>query len=108
MDEDDDSITIVERKQLQEEKQQKKEELIAKNLEKYEQELATIIADYGGTIRQLDNDEWVMIVAYLDSSRESEGVNRVMVKARKGDIDSYDLGDIEFDELVSRMIMETE
>lgn len=107
-DDEDHTITIRKRKELEEKKKLKKEELVAKNLEKYKQELATIIADYGGTIRQLDDDQWVMIVAYLGSSHKTTTVNKVMVKAKKADLDRYDMGDIEFDELVPRMVIETE
>lgn len=102
------TITIKERKEFEERKQAKKQQLVEKNLQQYIEELAGIIADYGGTIRQIDNDEWVMIVAYMGSSHKTTTVNKVMVRAKKADIDRYDRGDIDNEELRSRMIVETE
>jgi hypothetical protein len=114
-DEDDNTLTLKKRKEFLEkrkehekQKQAKKEELIEKNLEQYQQELAMIIADYGGTIRQLDGDQWIMIVAYLGSSHKTTTVNKLMVSAKKADIDLYDHGEIEFEDLMSRMVIEME
>jgi hypothetical protein len=114
-DEDDNTLTIKKRKEYlekrkehEEEQQAKKEELREKNLEKFQQELATLLADYGGTIRQLDEDQWVMIVAYLGSSHKTTTVNKLKVSAMKEDLDLYDHGEIEFEELISRMNIETD
>jgi hypothetical protein len=114
-DEDDNTLTIKKRKEYlekrkehEEEKQAKKEELREKNLQKFQQELTTLLADYGGTIRQLEDDQWVMIVAYLGSSHKTTTVNKLMAKAQKADLDLYDHGEIEFDELISRIVIETE
>ena len=88
-------------------KPEQNEELIEKNLEKFKEELAGIVADYGGTIRQLEDNEWVMIVAFLDKSRSAAPVSKVMVKAKKSDIDLYDHGKIDYEDLLSRMVIET-
>lgn len=105
---DDRRELLVKRKEHEEQKQAKKQELVEKNLEKYEEELAGIVADYGGTIRQLDDDQWVMIVAYLRSSHKTTTVNKLIVKAKKADIDRYDQGRIDYEELRSRTVIETE
>ena len=82
------------------------EALIEKNLEKFTEELVGIVADYGGTIRQLEDDEWVMVVAYLDGSSSMVPINKLVVKAKKGDIDLYDFGQIDYEDLKSRMVIE--
>ncbi len=90
---------------------EKSKELIERNLEEFKEELAGLVADYGGTIRQLDDDQWVMIVAYLDPTRglhTEEQPNKVLVKAKKSDIDLYDSGKIDQEELRSRMTVEVE
>ena len=98
------------RHQLEEKKIEKKKELAEKNLQKYMQELAGIVADYGGTIRQLGDDQWIMIVAYLGSSHshKTTTAKKVLVKAKKSDIDLYDYGKIDYEELRSRMVIEAE
>ena len=82
------------------------EALVEKNLEKFKEELVGIVTDYGGTIRQLEDDQWVMVVAYLDGSSSMAPVNKVVVKAKKSDLDLYDFGRIDYDELASRMVIE--
>lgn len=99
---------LEKRKELEKEKQAKRQELVEKNLQKYEEELAGLIADYGGTIRQLTDDQWIMIVAYLGSSHKTTTANKLIVKASKADLDQYDQGDIDYDELRTRMVIETE
>jgi len=82
------------------------EALIEKNLEKFKEELAGVVADYGGTIRQLADEEWVMVVAYLDGSSSMAPVNKLIVKAKKSDLDLHDFGKIDYEELKSRMVIE--
>lgn len=89
-------------------KPEQNEELIEKNLEKFKEELAGIVADYGGTIRQLEDNQWVMVVAFLDKSRAAAPVSKVMVKAKKSDIDLYDHGEIDYEDLLSRMVIEAQ
>ena len=87
----------------------KREELAEKNLEKFEEELAGLVADYGGTIRQLENNQWVMIVAYMDplrGTRQDSEARKLVVKAKKADIDLYDSGKIDYEGLKSRMTIE--
>jgi hypothetical protein len=101
---------LVRRKRLEHQRQQKREELAKKNLEQYKEELAGLVADYGGTIRQLSDDQWVMVVAYLDASRATrweEEPAKIIVKAKKADIDLYDSGKIDYDELRARMDIDT-
>jgi len=87
-------------------KAERRKELVEKNLEEFEEELAGLIADYGGTIRQLRDDEWIMIVAYLGSSHRASSVRKLSVRVRKRDVDLYDRGEIDYEELRSRMIVE--
>jgi hypothetical protein len=87
-------------------KPEKNEEMVKKNLEKFKHELVGIVADYGGTIRQLDDDKWIMVVAYIGDSHSIVPVNKVIVKAKKSDVDLYDYGKIDFEELESRMVVE--
>jgi hypothetical protein len=108
VDREDRTITVKKIKEMQEQKHAKKQELIDKNLEQYKEELAGIVADYGGTIRQLDNDQWVMVVAYMGSSHKTTTINKLMVKVKKADIDRYDRGDIDYEELRSRIVIEME
>jgi rhodanese-related sulfurtransferase len=113
VDEEDDNgeDVIIKIRELEEESKEKQKELVEQNLEEFKDELAGLVADYGGTIRQLEDDQWVMIVAYLDPARGvsiDDEPSKVIVKAKKGDIDFYDFGDIEYEELKSRMVIEVE
>lgn len=113
VDEDDDNGKeyLIKIRELEEESKEKQKELVEQNLEEFKDELAGLVADYGGTIRQLEDDQWVMIVAYLDPTRGvsiDDEPSKVIVKAKKGDIDLYDFGDIEYEELKSRMVIEVE
>jgi hypothetical protein len=106
---EDHKDVLARRKELEHERQQKREELAKQNLEQYKEELVGLVADYGGTIRQLRDDQWVMIAAYLDASRTTrwdEEPAKVIVKAKKADIDQYDSGRIDYDELKTRMEIE--
>lgn len=108
---DNDEDVIIKIRELEEESKERHKELVEQNLEEFKEELAGLVADYGGTIRQLEDDQWVMVVAYLDPTRgiSTDGEpEKVTVKAKKGDIDRYDFGDIEFEELKSRMVIEVE
>ncbi len=108
---DNDEDVIIKIRELEEESKERQKELVEQNLEEFKDELAGLVADYGGTIRQLEDDQWVMIVAYLDPTRGvsiDDEASKVTVKAKKGDIDLYDFGDIEFEELKSRMVIEVE
>jgi hypothetical protein len=84
-------------------KPEENEELVKRNLEKFKDELAGIVADYGGTIRQLEANQWIMVVAYLEGTRSMAPDSKVIVKAKKADLDLYDYGKIDLDELESRM-----
>ena len=70
------------------------------------EELPGIVADYGGTIRQFEDEQWVMVVAYLGGSHSGGPASKVIVKAKKGDLDLYDFGKIDYDEHESRMVIE--
>lgn len=111
--EKDNTITLKKKKELAEERQkvrrEVRRELAEKNLEQYKEELVGLVADYGGTIRQLEDNQWVMVAAYLNASRSldwEEEPGKVIVKAKKADLDLYDSGKIDYDELKSRMDIE--
>jgi hypothetical protein len=87
-------------------KPEENEEMLEQNLQQFKDELAGIVADYGGTIRQLEDDQWIMVVAYLSGSPHRSQASKVMVKVKKADVDLYDYGKIDYEELESRMVIE--
>jgi hypothetical protein len=77
--------------------------------ERGKREMIETILDYGDTMTSLSDDQWVSIVGLLEDSEYflDNRISRLVIKARMSDLRAYADGDIEEEEMESRMeIME--
>jgi hypothetical protein len=84
-------------------------EVVAKRKEKYaafKVELIDTVIDYGSTLTELADDQWVAVLAFLDGSRLLGGGSserRLMVKIRMRDLRQYSAGSLSREAAVKRV-----
>ena len=91
------------------EKWQDEKEVIHHQLyEAGKNELILHLLDYGDTVRQLKDDQWVTLVAYLTRADyfEEQDLNQLVVKARMSDLRAYADGHITEEQAKSKIIVE--
>jgi len=92
-----------------EEWRRKSSERRQKNLDGLQAELVDVLVDYGATLAELRDDQWVAVAAYLDGSdffdHDSAG-NRVVVKVKMRDLRQHAAGTLNRDAVESRVKVE--
>jgi hypothetical protein len=95
-----------------------REESKEKHAEQYKEfksELIDALIDYGATLTELANDDWVAVAAFLDSRvlfRGSEGLfgggggGRLVVKVKMGDLRKYASGSLSRDAVIGKVVIE--
>jgi hypothetical protein len=81
----------------------------AENLEKLEGELADALIDYGATLGELEDDEWVAIAAFLGGSRfldRSTDTERLVLKVRMRDLRQYAASTLSREAAAARVVVE--
>jgi len=70
-------------------------------------ELTEALLDYGATVGELTDDQWVVVAAFLDGSGfDGDGPERLVLKARMGDLREYSSGRLTLDQAKSRVSIE--
>ncbi|MBP6875208.1 MAG: hypothetical protein KBD56_04000 [Candidatus Eisenbacteria bacterium] len=92
------------------EKQAEAAERKAERLEKGRQELMDLLMDYGDTLTRLADEEWVVIAAFFPGDvsvgDEEEGITRLVLRARMGDLRAFGQERISRDAMPARIIEE--
>jgi hypothetical protein len=89
--------------------QKESQEKRAEQYKAFKSELIDAVIDYGATLSELGNDQWVAVAAFLDSGpwiggRDDGG--RLVVKVKMGDLRKYSGGSLSRDAAVAKVIVE--
>lgn len=86
------------------------EEAAQENLEGIKRELREALVDYGGTLTELGDDQWLAVALFLgDRDYFAFGENErttLLVRARIGDLRRYNGGDLSRDEALALVTVE--
>ncbi len=70
-------------------------------------ELSEALLDYGATLGELTDDQWVVVAAFLDGfGYDGDGPERLVFKARMGDLREYSSGRLTLDQARTRVSIE--
>jgi hypothetical protein len=91
-------------RELNEKVEQKQKEHYAA----FKTELIDALVDYGGTLTELKDDQWIALLAFLDDNRlfGADSGTRLMVKVRARDLRQYSAGSLSRDAVAKRVIVE--
>ena len=89
--------------------QKESKEKWAEQYKAFKSELIDALIDYGATLSELGNDQWVAVAAFLDSSpmiggRDDGG--RLGLKVKMGDLRKYSGGSLSRDAAVAKVMVE--
>jgi hypothetical protein len=113
--EDGDEIIVLRRskdKDKDEDKDDEEAEIEKRDQEEvYEdgkEEMTQVLLDYGETLSALQDDQWVVLAAFLKGSEyfEEKQISRLVLKAKLGDLRSYSAGKLSESAAISRVVVE--
>ncbi|MFQ6618949.1 MAG: hypothetical protein ACE5QV_09715 [Fidelibacterota bacterium] len=86
----------------------KKEELLKEyqeNLEKFKSTLIELLGSYGPTLRRLNDNKWIAVIANLKDLTELDLPDQkyIVLKVRKKDVDEYNREKISYKDFVKRI-----
>ena len=86
----------------------KQDERQAKLYEAGKVEMVELLMDYAEIMSRLQDDQWVMLAAFLQGHEffENNDLSHLTVKARMGDLRAYGAGDIDHDTMEGRLVVE--
>jgi hypothetical protein len=84
------------------------EERARESYEEGKQELIDVLIGYGDSMTRLEDDQWVVIAAFLqqDDFFEEQGLSRLILKARMSDLRAFGRERISAEEMTGRVVIE--
>jgi hypothetical protein len=80
-------------------KREERREEARKNLAGLKIELTETLLDYGGTLGELADDQWVVVAAFLDGfGHDGDGPEQLVLKVRMRDLRQYSAGQLSLDQ----------
>ena len=91
-----------------EEWKDKEEQKQRENYAAFKTEVVDTLVDYGGTLTELKDDQWVAVLAFVGENPlfGGESGSRLMVKVKARDLRQYGAGSLSRDAVVKRVVVE--